>query len=126
MANGVQRIKAERARQMNKEGWTAEHDDEHKDSSLAKAAACYASPYFRTYYQFEMRAYKDGYADMWPWDKSWDKRVEEPTIDERIRELEKAGALVAAEIDRLLRQKLREELAELENSDGEGLEEELD
>lgn len=36
---------------------------------------------------------------IWPWDKSWWK----PTPDDRIRELIKAGALIAAEIDRLQR-----------------------
>ena len=51
------------------------------------------------------------FRDPWPmwWDSQWDKRlprlpkiVKEYSI-ERIRELEKAGALIAAEIDRLLR-----------------------
>ena len=35
---------------------------------------------------------------LWPWNESWWK----PTPDNRIRDLEKAGALIAAEIDRLL------------------------
>jgi hypothetical protein len=37
--------------------------------------------------------------DEWPFDRSWYK----PTPENRIRELEKAGALIAAEIDRLQR-----------------------
>jgi hypothetical protein len=41
----------------------------------------------------------------WPWDKGWWK----PTPDNRIRELEKAGALIAAEIDRLQRMEGKEE-----------------
>ena len=35
---------------------------------------------------------------MWPWNGSYWK----PTPDDRIKELTKAGALIAAEIDRLL------------------------
>jgi hypothetical protein len=35
----------------------------------------------------------------WPWDREWWK----PTPNNRIRELAKAGALIAAEIDRLQR-----------------------
>ena len=34
----------------------------------------------------------------WPWNVVWWK----PTPDDRIRELAKAGALIAAEIDRLI------------------------
>lgn len=36
---------------------------------------------------------------MWPFSQEWWK----PTPDDRIRELAKAGALIAAEIDRLQR-----------------------
>jgi hypothetical protein len=36
-------------------------------------------------------------AELWPWDESWWKP------GDRIRELAKAGALIAAEIDRLNR-----------------------
>lgn len=81
---------------MEREGWTAKHDDEHEDCSLALAAACYAIPDDER--QFEScRA--DGIPDLWPWDAKWWK----PTPRNRIRELTKAGALIAAEIDRLLR-----------------------
>jgi len=42
-----------------------------------------------------------------PWDKSWwkplDTNPNQMTVEDRIRHLEKAGALLAAEIDRLLR-----------------------
>jgi len=37
---------------------------------------------------------------IWPWEKSWWK----PTPNDRVKELVKAGALIAAEIDRLLEQ----------------------
>ena len=42
--NGIESIAAERQRQIEKEGWTSEHDDCHHDGSLADAAACYAMP----------------------------------------------------------------------------------
>jgi hypothetical protein len=95
---GIQRIVDERARQIAKEGWTPEHDDEHVEGELALVGALYATPEFE---------------DKWPstWCKDWDKRILPeyrnsllPTAA-RIRELEKAGALIAAEIDRLMRKR---------------------
>jgi hypothetical protein len=97
---GAERIAAERQRQIEKEGWTAEHDDEHYGSQLARAAACYALPD-----ELRRQPTKDGepriplFDILWPWESRWWK----PTPGNRIRELEKAGALIAAEIDRLLR-----------------------
>ena len=41
---GVQRIADERARQIAKEGWTPEHDDNHTKGELAIVAALYATP----------------------------------------------------------------------------------
>lgn len=98
---GAQRIADERARQAGAEGYSDDHDDEHTDGSLAMAAACYAAP-TRIFVRGLTR---DGLRDPWPWSEDDDKRpVLPPTRDERIRMLEKAGALCAAEIDRLLRQ----------------------
>jgi hypothetical protein len=112
-------IAEERLRQVEAEGWSAEHDDEHDDGSLALAAVCYASPeriYVRRDY-----ARGQAYNDPWPWSEpgGWDKRfaygerrinpgnvVPDPatfTAAERIDLLVKAGALIAAEIDRLMR-----------------------
>ena len=96
---GVSQIAIERVRQRQL-GFCAEHDDEHTSESLARAAACYALP-TRTYKaQFDYR--RAGVVAVpvgWPWEAQWWK----PTPDDRIRELVKAGALIAAEIDRLLR-----------------------
>lgn len=92
---GADRILAERLRQMDVEGWTPEHDDvEHKNGELALAAWSYLT---------ECAAFGgdpcgDEPPDGWPWDASWWK----PSPD-AVRNLEKAGALIAAEIDRLLR-----------------------
>lgn len=79
-------VLAERQRQIEAEGWTPEHDDQHTDGSLAVAAACYAI------------ADRDGRAEappFWPWDLDWWK----PSDDRRM--LVKAGALILAEIERL-------------------------
>ena len=104
---GVDLIATERLRQISEEGWLPDHDDGHFKGELAEAAACYAyvkkAP-FRT-----DRTNGDGrlvaVPFRWPWDGSWWK----PCPDDRVRELTKAGALIAAEIDRLLRKKNRED-----------------
>lgn len=89
MKTGAELISEERQRQISEEGWTAEHDDEHSASELARAATVYACPpRFRTVIQSSR---------MWPWD--W----ETYKPGNRISELVKAGALIAAEIDRLQR-----------------------
>jgi len=81
-------IAAERQRQVDEEGWTPEHDDQHDREELALAAARYALP-----------ARHRGVI-AWPWEmSSW-----RPTPRDRVRELVKAGALIAAAIDRLLRE----------------------
>jgi len=110
---GAEEIARERRRQMALqapgEAWTAEHDDEHTGGTMAAAAACYAAPYAIACIRLP-----DGLreCDGWPWDAEWDKRMRRPLprggddpvfITIRIRELAKAGALIAAEIDRLYR-----------------------
>lgn len=90
VSTGADLIAAERQRQMVKEGWTPEHDAEHMSGELAWAAVCYAAP---------KSVYVDGGAEPWPWAKEWDKRDKH----DRQRRLVIAGALIAAEIDRLQR-----------------------
>lgn len=95
---GIDLIAAERKRQVEVEGWTPEHDDEHINGALARAAGCYSVPP-----DMRARLVKGTMGDvidwMWPFNKDWWK----PSPDDRIRELVKAGALIAAEIDRLKR-----------------------
>lgn len=96
---GAELIAAERQRQIETEGWTPEHDDIHDLDELAIAAACYALPqvYREGYLGIHDPEYGgDGSPRIWPWDGYW-----KPVPDDRIRELAKAGALIAAEIDRL-------------------------
>lgn len=85
---GAQLIADERKRQIEKEGWTSEHDDAHKLGELEDAAACY---------RYHGEELKPPYA--WPWDAEWWK----PTPGEPIRALIKAGALYQAELDRMYR-----------------------
>lgn len=95
--SGLSRIAAERQRQLDVEGWTPAHDDEHDEGELAQAAACYALEH----YDLEgERTFAVPYD--WPWEDTW-WRPGPDTIEGRIRDLEKAGALCAAEIDRLER-----------------------
>jgi hypothetical protein len=100
---GIERIAAERKRQIEEEGFTAEHDGRWKRQELALAALCYCMPPPKTEYILEGSA-EHAIPDDWPFHSSWWK----PSPDNRIRELEKAGALIAAEIDRLLREGLSE------------------
>ena len=92
MKTGIEIIAEERQRQIEVEGWTPEHDDEHICGEMAQAAACYAHP------NIVRRL------DMVGWPESWSIDYYKPTPDDRIRELAKAGALIAAEIDRLNRE----------------------
>lgn len=90
MTTGVDLIAAERQRQIDAEGWTPEHDAEHDRDDLALAAVGYATPP-------HLRPLSGGAPRWWP----WERRFWKPTPDDRVRELVKAGALIAAEIDRL-------------------------
>jgi len=117
--NGVELIAAERTRQIEQEGWTPDHDDQHNDSSLALAALCYARPpeTLRMITKLEREDISNGRGDypVWgeqpyqvpaDWPESWDAIWWSPGDDggpNRIRDLVKAGALIAAEIDRLIR-----------------------
>lgn len=85
-------VQAERRRQITAEGWTPEHDDEHADGQMARAAACYALA--------GSSAPNDGTAALlvslaWPWDEQWWK----PSTARR--DLVKACSLALAEIERL-------------------------
>jgi len=93
---GAERIAAERKRQIEIEGWTTEHDTQHTDESLGLAAACYSSPV--PIFVHEHCGPHHHFMDPWPWSGGWDKRGKH----DRIRQLEIAGALCAAEIDRLI------------------------
>jgi hypothetical protein len=86
--SAIEDIAAERQRQIDAELFTEAHDDNHPAGELAEAAACYAAP---DLFERGVRQVPVG----WPWALKWWK----PT--DRRRDLVKAGALIAAEIDKL-------------------------
>lgn len=96
-------IAVERRRQIKAEGWTTEHDDAHDKGEMARAAGMYAliagadaTSYRNARDGYSLNDYLQAIMDhYWPWAKSWFK----PTT--RRIALVKAGALIAAEIDRL-------------------------
>jgi hypothetical protein len=101
-------IAAERRRQVEAEGWTPEHDDQHGDGSMAVAAACYAMfasvsdaaraattlPASLTAKGADIPGWS-AWLSIWPWDRSWWKPKD------RRRDLVRAAALIVAEIERL-------------------------
>lgn len=112
---GARRIMRERRRQIQQEGWSEEHDDGLTDGQLAWAAICYGAPerVFTLHKGVTPNDPVISFYDPWPksLDPAFDKRPSlkrKPTLRARIRALEKAGALIAAEIDRLLRLKASE------------------
>ena len=102
----AQDVLAERQRQVEAEGWTPDHDDEHAGGQMARAASIYASnAAFAT-------ALVDGNTAMcseaplgWPWAKHWWKPVNSR------RDLVKAAALILAEIERLDRAEAKKQEA---------------
>lgn len=95
--NGIERIAAERQRQIELEGWTFQHDDEQRNGEMAAAAACYALTGLPHW------AHEQAIANFWPWERKWWT----PAPDHDTRDLERAGALIVAEIERRLRQQAR-------------------
>ena len=85
MKSGSELISEERLRQITKEGWSAEHDAEHDIMEFVKAAQAY------------LMIDKDNItrAGVWPWDVEFFKPKN------AIKDLTRAGALIAAAIDRL-------------------------
>lgn len=95
---GAQLIAAERQRQIEVEGWDEGNDDQYENDELLHAAAVYMSA---------TCIYGSPLEDVvWPWDPEWFKPGE--PVD-KIRCLTKAGAILAAEIDRLNRAAINRE-----------------
>lgn len=90
----MQAVVAERRRQVEVEGWDADHDDTHAPGEIAIAGAAYAYRAER-HLDIETQIYlhqkKFYMPNWWPWSPDWWK----PT-DFR-RDLVKAGALIVAE-----------------------------
>lgn len=93
-------VMAERVRQVNVEGWSLEHDDEHEQEDacpLLAAAISYADNAWR----WEYTAVMPTPPVTWPWDSAWWKPK-----DKR-RDLVRSAALLIAEIERLDRRAVK-------------------
>ncbi|GAB1361814.1 hypothetical protein MASR1M32_10500 [Rhodobacter sp.] len=82
-------VMQERDRQISEEGWTPEHDDQHVDSEMAAAAACYAIA------TVEGDGPDQPAPLNWPWMDRWWKPKDARS------NLVRAAALIIAEIERL-------------------------
>ncbi|EIQ01611.1 hypothetical protein OpiT1DRAFT_00183 [Opitutaceae bacterium TAV1] len=100
MKTGIELIAEERNRQIKVKGFTAAHDDKHEGGEMIRAGLSYV-----------MIADGQGkgirfpacfFPRMWPWERRWWKPSGDP-----VENLAKAGALIAAEIDRLQRKRNR-------------------
>lgn len=112
MTQAVRDVLAERRRQVEAEGWSSDHDDEHIDGSLALAAACYAEgPSGRSRVEAVTVDVSGGRGEtpVWAerkvlvptiWPRTWHPSWWKPATDRR-RDLVRAGALIIAEIERL-------------------------
>lgn len=90
MSEAARDVLAERRRQVEVEGFTPEHDDEHDACEMADAAAAYA-----LYYS----GWAEGGRPVEVWPADWSHKWWKPTTPRR--DLVKAGALILAEIERI-------------------------
>jgi len=89
---GIELIAQERAEQIEKHGWNSEHDSQHRHGELAIQAAVLAALHTDAYVVDPDNQFGSG-------DDPW--RLEEKLQHDQIHCLKVAGALIAAEIDRL-------------------------
>lgn len=126
LKSGIELIAEERKRQIEVEEWDYSHDDGYDTMQLSGAAGCYLANAINKSYEGEPHTRKKrarfqynydperyflvnsgdrgdrqistgGWKDGWPWSKEWDKRKKH----DKMRSLVIAGALIAAEIDRI-------------------------
>jgi hypothetical protein len=91
---GCDLITTERCRQIEAEGWSLSHDiDEHDEGQLLEAATAYIRAAVNCGNAMSYRNNEP--PECWPWAREWWK-----PSDSVQRNLVKAGALIAAEIDR--------------------------
>ncbi len=91
-SDALRDVAAERRRQIEAEGWTPEHDDQHSNNTMSIAAACYALAGTR----IDPRMVNVG----WLWQETgWASTWFKPKS--RRNNLIRAAALLVAEIERL-------------------------
>ena len=105
LTSAARDVLVERQRQIEAEGWKTERDDVYDTGEIALAAACYAAhsascaaikaPHTAPGVFVRTRSAQDFVGEMWPWSEDWWK----PSGHRR--NLEKAGALILAEIERI-------------------------
>lgn len=115
--SGTTLISEERNRQIESEGYNWEHDDSHTDGEIALAAAVYAIPFEWRNVTAGLNGRSNILRTLWPWENHTFKPgyingnsaslPNAQSVEGRIKELIKAGALIAAEIDRLQRVKIK-------------------
>lgn len=86
---GLELIAEERKKQVEKHGYAPEHDDQHTERQLIDAAFSYITVTEDEEFDVTTQSF-------WPWENGKPAKSE-------IDALAKAGALIAAEIDRLQR-----------------------
>lgn len=116
---GADLIRQERIRQTTKEGWSKKHDSNYHCYELACAAMSYIHhamliPSIKGSDEQSTKAealakvskWEDNrfWKDSWPWSDTWWKPAPK-TFDGKVRDLTKAGALIAAQIDLLIERK---------------------
>lgn len=108
MPTGLEIIAQERKRQIEVKGYTPEHDDEHDLGELSLAAALYALPYDARQGDEPLIDQAD-FINLHITLETGCEFYVDPEPDP-IRRLAKAGALIAAEIDRRQRLAQRKEV----------------
>jgi hypothetical protein len=101
---GIELIAEERRRQIEELGYTPENDDKYTDGELAAAACVYAD--FANYHgSFDLMDGSGKASVLIQRDFKWPFEVSDLhlTPEDRVTELKKAGAMIAAEIDRVNR-----------------------
>jgi hypothetical protein len=116
IVTGIGLIASERQRQVTDLGWDDLHDQEHTEGELAIVAAIYAVQglkgirvlqYCRTVSApkidgLETESNDRVFAGIEAWPKTWHEDHDSRNRGTRVRKLAKAGALIAAEIDRII------------------------
>jgi len=95
--SGANQILSERLRQLEAEGWSANHDDAFQEGELIQAAIAYVLATTSDCCCVGGMAENTEAFAWWPWNiTNWKPK-------DRLSNLVRAGALIAAEIDRLQR-----------------------
>lgn len=104
---GIEEISIERVRQVTREGFDAKHDQLNTQFELSRCAIAYINQA----QNLGLSVWQDRIPDEYP--VTWDKKFWKPLpkdenslcpvieLDDSIQMLTRAGALIAAEIDRL-------------------------